>query len=156
MADGPDIESVERVIAATPEAIFSLLADPSRHHDIDGSGTVHDAKNTSRRVGLGDTFSMAMKKGVPYTTHNTVIEFEENRRIAWQPKALGLLAPLLGGPIWRYELELSNGGTRVHETWDFSTMRLMRRYVRRPASRADTRNAMAKTLDNIEKLLATP
>jgi len=29
-----DVETVERVIAAPPEKIFDLLADPARHHDI--------------------------------------------------------------------------------------------------------------------------
>ena len=49
MTDTRDTESVERVIPAPPEAIFALLADPSRHHDIDGSGSVRQAKNTPQR-----------------------------------------------------------------------------------------------------------
>ena len=42
-----DVESVERVIAAPPEKIFDLLADPARHHDIDGSGSVVIARWSS-------------------------------------------------------------------------------------------------------------
>ena len=35
-----DVVTVDRTIPAPAEAIFELLADPSRHSDIDGSGTV--------------------------------------------------------------------------------------------------------------------
>ena len=48
MAPSDDTVSVERVIPAPAEKIFDLLADPARHRDIDGSGTVRDAK-----IGLG-------------------------------------------------------------------------------------------------------
>ena len=68
MTQSGDTETVERTIPARPEAIFALLADPSRHHDIDGSGTVKDAKDAPGRVKLGDKFGMTMKRGVPYST----------------------------------------------------------------------------------------
>jgi uncharacterized protein YndB with AHSA1/START domain len=60
-----DVETVERVIAAPPEKIFDLLADPRRHRDIDGSGTVHEAKNAPERLALGSTFGMSMRVGIP-------------------------------------------------------------------------------------------
>ena len=41
--DNRDVVSVERVIAAPPEAIFAVLADPRRHKDFDGSGSVGEA-----------------------------------------------------------------------------------------------------------------
>ena len=78
--DNPDVATVQRFIAASPEAIFDLLADPARHREIDGSGTVRDASGGSQRLQLGSTFGMAMKMGIPYSMVNTVIEFEENRR----------------------------------------------------------------------------
>ena len=115
MTDSRDIETVERVIPAPPEKIFALLADPSRHQDIDGSGFVRDAKEPSQRVKLGDKFGMAMKRGVPYSTVNTVIEFEDNRRIAWKTCSPGVVGKVRGGPIWRYELEPVDGGTRARE-----------------------------------------
>src|SRR5215207_9936017 len=67
MADTTDTVSVERIIPAAPEKIFDLLADPARHRDIDGSGTVRDAKAGSERLTLGSTFGMAMKMGIPYS-----------------------------------------------------------------------------------------
>ena len=164
MTKSGDVETVERTIPARPEAIFALLADPSRHHDIDGSGTVKEVKNAPERVKLGDKFGMAMKRGVPYSTHNVVIEFDDNRCIAWQHSTAGeigesavanFLRTVVGpGAIWRYELEPADGGTKVHETWDFSAVRGLKPLLRLARSRNDTRAAMEKTLENIEKVLA--
>ncbi len=121
MADTTDTVSVERIIPAPPEKIFDLLADPARHRDIDGSGTVRDAKSGSERLALGSTFGMSMKMGLPYSMVNEVIDFEENRRIAWQTKPpVSWGAKLGGGRIWRYDLEPVDGGTLVRETWDIS------------------------------------
>ena len=106
--------SVSRVIAAEPAAIFSVLADPAKHGIIDGSGTVRQSKGNPERLALGATFSMGMKMGVPYSTRNTVVEFDEDRLIAWQH---------LGRHRWRYTLEPVDEGTRVTETFDWSTAR---------------------------------
>ncbi|WP_334144975.1 SRPBCC family protein [Rhabdothermincola sp.] len=105
--------SVSRVIAAPPEKIFDVLADPSKHPIIDGSGTVKRARGSApRRLELGSTFGMDMRMGVPYVIKNTVVEFEPNRLIAWRH---------LGRHRWRFELEPVEGGTRVTETFDWST-----------------------------------
>lgn len=100
------------VVAAPPEEVFDLLADPRRHPEIDGSGTVRGAVRGPARLGLGSTFGMRMQIGLPYLVRNTVVEFEENRRIAWRH---------FGRHVWRYELEPVAGGTRVTETFDWST-----------------------------------
>ena len=117
----PDLLSVsaERVVPAPPERVFDLLADPRRHREIDGSGTVRDAVQGPERLSLGAVFGMRMQAGASYGMTSTVVEFEEGRRIAWQPRPTsGLAARLVGGRIWRYELEPVPGGTRVRETWD--------------------------------------
>lgn len=109
--------SVERVIAADPASIFAVIADAARHSEIDGSGTVKGTSAASEPLALGSIFGMSMKQGLPYSTKNTVVEFEADRRIAW--KTTGLFG-LIGGRIWRYELEPVEGGTLVRETWDIS------------------------------------
>jgi uncharacterized protein YndB with AHSA1/START domain len=148
-----DVETVERVIPAPAEKIFDLLADPSRHRDIDGSGTVREAKESPQRLSLGATFGMSMKLGVGYSMSTTVIEFDENRRIAWQTRGSGSLGSKFGGRIWRYELEPVDGGTRVRETWDISEESL--KFVVRPA-RKKTRTSMEQTLERIEELVTAP
>jgi uncharacterized protein YndB with AHSA1/START domain len=138
------------VIPAPPEKIFELLVDPRRHHDIDGSGTVQDAKDSPERLGPGSTFGMSMKAGISYSMESTVIEFEENRRIAWQTRGSGKLGSKFGGRIWRYELEPVDGGTRVRESWDISEERM--KAIVRPARRK-TRKSMEQTLARIEELV---
>jgi uncharacterized protein YndB with AHSA1/START domain len=102
--------SATRLIPAPASRIFDLLADPRQHVLLDGSGSVSSVKNAPRRLALGSTFSMHMKMGLGYVTHNRVVEFEENRRIAWHHFALF---------IWRYQLEEVDGGTVVTETFNY-------------------------------------
>lgn len=143
--------SAERVVAAPPERVFELLADPRRHSEFDGSGTVKDAVDGPARLSKGAVFGMNMRIGAPYQMTNTVVEFEENRRIAWQPRpAIGLARLVVGGRIWRYELEPVDGGTRVRETWDISHERFPPALW---AMRAMTKANMEKTLERLEERL---
>ena len=150
MADPEHVETVERLIPSPPGPIFDLIADPSRHQDIDGSGTVREAKEGSRRLQLGDSFGMSMKLGVPYSMVSTVIEYDENRRLAWQTRPPGIFKNVAAGRIWRYELEPIDGGTLVKESWDLSEEK-GRSLVWR--GREKTRRNMEATLDRIEDLV---
>ena len=152
MSDSRDMVSVERVIPAAADAIFALLADPRRHRDIDGSGTVGDAKDLPDRLRLGSTFGMSMKRGVRYSMVNEVVEFDEGRRIAWEPH-MRALAWVSGGRIWRYELEPVEGGTRVTETSDISKEKS--KIFVRPAAKK-TRADMEQTLARIEEIVTKP
>jgi uncharacterized protein YndB with AHSA1/START domain len=147
----PDVVSVERVIPAPADRIFDLLADPRRHRDIDGSGTVREAKDGPDRLALGSTFGMSMKVGVAYSMQHTVIEFEDGRRIAWQTRGGGKRGAKMGGRIWRYELEPVDGGTRVRESWDVSEER-GKALIKLTAS-GRTRRNMERTLARIEDLV---
>jgi uncharacterized protein YndB with AHSA1/START domain len=104
--------SVSRTIKASPEDIFDVLAHPARHSEIDGSGTVKASRGgADERLSQGAKFGMDMRIGLPYIIKNTVVEFEEGRRIAWRH---------FGRHIWRYELQPTEGGTLVTETFDWS------------------------------------
>ena len=48
--------------------------------------------------------------GLGYVTRNRVVEFEENRRIAWHHFALF---------IWRYDLKEVDDGTVVTESFNY-------------------------------------
>ena len=52
--------SVERFIPASPAAVFAVLSDPSRHREIDVSGTVRDAVDGPAQLALGSRFGMRM------------------------------------------------------------------------------------------------
>ena len=108
--NSPYLISRDRLVSASPESVFDLLARPSMHSVIDGSGTVRNAQpNGPERLSPGAKFGMDMKMGVPYKILNTVTEFEEGHRIAWRHT---------GGHVWRYLLEPKDGGTLVTEQWD--------------------------------------
>lgn len=152
MSDPRDVVTVERVIPAPPEAIFALLVDPDRHRDIDGSGTVRNAKQGSSRLELGSSFGMSMKLGIPYAMVSTVVEFVDDRRIAWQTRGPTAVGRLFGGRIWRYELEPVDGGTRVRESWDITGESAVTKPLVRMAAKETGKN-MAATLRRIEELL---
>lgn len=98
-------------VAAPPSEVFALLADPRRHPELDGSGTVKGRLRGPQRLSLGARFGMRMRLLVPYVITNTVVEFEEGRRIAWRH---------FGRHVWRYQLEpADDGGTTVTETFDW-------------------------------------
>ena len=149
---GETVVSVERVINAPAADIFAIVADASRHPEIDGSGSVKQVKpGAPERLALGSTFGMSMKLGVPYSMSNKVIEFEPDKRIAWQTTFAGPLGRLIGGRIWRYELEASGSGTLVRETWDI-TQDKQRFVLKAGPVGKQTADAMTKTLERLAGL----
>lgn len=98
-------------ISAPASVVFAILADPRQHQRIDGSGTLQGVVAGPERLSLGAEFGMSMKQGAAYKIKNRVVEFEEDRLIAWRH---------VGPHRWRYELEPTTGGTRVTESWDLS------------------------------------
>jgi len=152
-----NVATVERLIQTRPEVIFDVLADPAQHSLFDGSGMLQGANGVgSQRVALGTTFGMSMKLGVRYSTVSTVVEFEENRLIAWQTGPKGKLEPYVAGRIWRYELEPQGDATLVRESWDISTdhqrvlLKLGDIYSKK------TRRDMELTLARLDTLVTSP
>ncbi len=150
---GDTVVSVERVIDAPAADIFAIVADASRHPEIDGSGSVKQLKQGApAQLALGSTFGMSMKLGVPYSMSNTVIEFEPDKRIAWQTTFAGPLGRLIGGRIWRYEFEMSGGGsTLVRETWDITQDKQCFVLKAGPVGK-QTRDAMTTTLERLAEI----
>lgn len=102
--------SESRIITASPQRCFDIVADPAMHPAMDGSGTVRAPRPGSpQRLSLGARFAVEMKLGVPYRMTNEVIEFDEPHQIAWRH---------VGGHVWRYLFEAVEDGTRVTEQWD--------------------------------------
>jgi uncharacterized protein YndB with AHSA1/START domain len=149
-----DTVSVERVIKAPPDKIFALLADAGKHASIDGAHSVNHASQASVPLSMGARFGIAMRGRketlfIPYRTNNTVIEYEPDRRIAWQTTAMG---GRFGGRIWRYELSPADGGTLVRETWDVSQDK-QKRMITGGSMPKLTEDGMRATLDRIAALL---
>lgn len=136
----------ERFIPAPAAAIFEVLATPALHSVIDGSGTVTgEQANGPERLYAGARFGMDMKIGAPYKILNTVVEFQEARRIAWRH---------FSRHVWRYTLDEHDGGTLVAEEWD------ARAVLGKPVLKllGFTRKhppAMERTLENLEKYVVS-
>jgi hypothetical protein len=151
-----DVVSVERLIAAPASDIFRIVADAGRHPEIDGSGAVVRPKaGAPQELTLGSTFGMSMKAGVPYSMSNTVIEFEQDRRIAWKTVLSGFFGRYIGGRIWRYELEPVEGGTLVRESWDISQDK-QSTFLRRGKLPSATADGMTKTLESLAAMSEAP
>lgn len=113
------VEPVSRAltISAPADVIFAILADPRQHVLIDGSGTVKGTLSAPKRLSAGAKFGMRMQLQAcaPYRIRNTVVEFEEERRITWRH---------FMRHTWSYRLEpqdVEAGGrarTLVTETFD--------------------------------------
>ena len=103
------------VVNAPPEEVFALLADPRRHPELDGSGSVRGGISGPEKLSKGAKFGMRMRMfGLPYVIRNEVVEYDEGRRIAWRHP---------GHHVWRWELEPVDGGTKVTETFDWGPAR---------------------------------
>jgi uncharacterized protein YndB with AHSA1/START domain len=101
--------SESRTIAAPPDRLFDIVADPAMHPRLDGSGTVRGLRRAPARLAMGARFGVDMKLGAPYRITNTVVEFDEPARIAWRH---------FNGHVWRYLFTAVEGGTEVTEQWD--------------------------------------
>ena len=132
-----DVITATAVIPAPPSVVFAILADPRQHARIDGSGTVRGTVSGPERLSLDAEFGMSMKQGAPYKIKNRVVEFEEDRLIAWRH---------LGLHRWRYELAPADGGTRVTESWDLTHYPRPLRPVMRALFGARTQKAVDETL----------
>jgi hypothetical protein len=138
------VVSVERFIAADSQILFDVVADPSLHHVIDGSGSVKGVRGGSRKLGLGDRFSTSMRIFVPYLIVNKVVEYEEGRRIAWAH---------IGGWRWRYEFEPVDGGTLVTESFDWSHSKAGA-YIRAVRWAERNRVSMERTLSRLDAFVS--
>src|ERR1700761_4229905 len=83
--------AVSRRIASPAHDIFEILANPARHREFDGSDSLRGSASTKMVSGVGDVF--VMKMHFPhlgdYEMNNHVVEYEQDRRIGWDPRPGG-------------------------------------------------------------------
>lgn len=153
----PAAVSVSRTVPAPADVVFALLADPTRHPEIDGSGMVRAATSSGPIGGAGDTFTMRMHNDEmgDYEMINHVVEYEAGRRIAWEPVLLHAGRPedeedvgVRSGHRWSYHLEpLGPGATVVTESYDCSTAPAWLQKAVKGGQR--WQRSMEATLDNV-------
>ncbi len=146
MTDETRVVQASRVVAAPAEAIFELIADPSRQPEWDGNDNLAQAAPGQRVQAVGDSFLMTLTRD-GQVRQNHVVEFAEGRLIAWKPAPVGEPQP---GHLWRWELEpLDDGTTRVTHTYDWSGLTDERRFGR---ARSTTPDKLRASLDRLAAL----
>ena len=137
--------SASRDIAAGPEKLFELIADPAAQPRWDGNDNLATAPAGQRVRHVGDVFTMTLTNGSIRENH--VVEFDEGRRIAWMPAEAGQARP---GHLWRWELEpVGASRTRVTCTYDWTQLTDEKRL---PRARATTAGKLQASLDLLAAL----
>ncbi|MGC5010711.1 hypothetical protein ACLQ2R_08105 [Streptosporangium sp. DT93] len=156
-ADGP--VAVSRRIEAPAGVIFRVVTDPGRHLDLDGSGMVRGPASDAVISGLGDVFVMRMsnERHGDYEMDNHVVEYEQDRRVGWEPKP-GRGHPDVHAPQgrwghrWVFDLVPDGpGATIVTETFDGSRLPQDKR-AEFGDGRAWWVESMSRTLERLDAL----
>lgn len=151
--------SATTVIDASAEVVFALLADPSTHAAIDGTGWVRESIDGPLLTAAGQTFGMAMyHEGHPdghYQVINRVELFERPSAISWKPgtdNGDGSLS--FGGWVWRYDLTpIGPSTTSVTLSYDWSAVPdSIREHLQFPPFPLDH---LANSLDHLAQLVTS-
>jgi uncharacterized protein YndB with AHSA1/START domain len=164
MADG--FVSVSRRIEASPERLFTLLADSANHPLIDGSGMVREPAPAVRLSRTSDSFVMNMHHDEfgDYQMRNEVVEYEAGRRLTWEPKRVAASPEeqeAIGDPAryrWGFEFSPDGpGATLVTETFDCSrSPEDLREAVREGEGWRDAMTASLARLELLAKAAGQP
>jgi uncharacterized protein YndB with AHSA1/START domain len=145
MTEAPRVVTASREIAAEPEPIFGLIADPAQQPRWDGNDNLAVAPAGQRVHGVGDIFSTTLTTGSVRENH--VVEFDEGRRIAWRPADPGQEP---AGHLWRWELVPAGPSrTLVTSTYDWTELTDEKRL---PRARATTASKLQASLDQLAAL----
>ncbi|WP_026413074.1 SRPBCC family protein [Actinomadura oligospora] len=123
-----EIVSATLTVAAPAARVFAVLADPTTHVAIDGTGWVEKCVDPDPLIAVGQVFRMAMyhpnHPDGRYGIANKVIALDPPRAIGWMPgteREDGRLE--FGGWTWRYDLvPLGPSETEVTLTYDWSAV----------------------------------
>ena len=144
-SDQVKVVSAERVIEAGAALIFELIANPARQPEWDGNDNLAVAVDGQRVRSAGDMFMMTLSMGAIRENH--VVEFLEDRRIAWMPAEPAKLPP---GHLWRWEIEpLGENRCLVTHTYDWTKLQDEARFER---ARATTSDWLATSIDRLATL----
>ena len=118
--------SASLTVAAPVDRVFEVLADPTTHAAIDGTGWVREPVDRAPLTEVGQIFRMAMYHGSREDGHYQVVNrvevLDAPRAIGWltgQEKDDGEIE--LGGWLWRYDLTaVGPAETEITLSYDWS------------------------------------
>jgi uncharacterized protein YndB with AHSA1/START domain len=145
--------SARAVILASPEQLWSWIADPTRHPQFAGSGEPQSISVTGGPAhGVGTRFESQQKVMglVRYVTRSEIVGFEPNRRFHFR----------VGDDAdWDFLLEPVDGGTLVTHRHRFEPPTAGLMGLIKPIQRRRARQnaaGMVGTLENLARLVGAP
>jgi uncharacterized protein YndB with AHSA1/START domain len=86
MNDAHQIQ-VSRIVEAPVERVFALIADPDRHPDLDGTGTLRASRTHTVITEVGDVFIMDVHAHDigRNQSQSVVITYVRDRALGWAP-----------------------------------------------------------------------
>src|ERR1700722_3850623 len=152
--------SVSRDIDASAARIFAIVSDPAQHPAIDGTGMLRSADENQVMAKVGDVFYMSMTHWDlgDYVMENHVVEFEQDRRVGWDPVAQvnnderwDRMPSNREPRVWGWQLE-PLGDERTRVTAFFEGRRLSESLRKFIEDGEFWRPAMVTSLENLERL----
>lgn len=105
---------VSRVIAATPQRVYELVADLPRMGEWSPEATGGKWLKGATGAAVGARFKGTNRKGrIRWSTAVKVVTAEPGHEFAFDVTAMGF-----GVARWGYRMEAVDGGTKVTEYWD--------------------------------------
>jgi uncharacterized protein YndB with AHSA1/START domain len=143
------IVSATRVISASAERIFELIAEPSSQPSWDGNNNLASSAPGQRVHQVGDVFKTTLTNGAVRENH--VVEFIEGSKIAWRPAEPRKQPP---GHLWRWELNPVNATlTTVTHTYDWTALTDSTRLEK---ARSTTADMLRASMDRLAVLAQAP
>jgi hypothetical protein len=154
-----DQVSTTLTVSASAAKVFAVLADPTTHAAIDGTGWVQESVDRAPLTEVGQIFRMDMYHANhpdgSYQVVNKVSVFDSPSTIAWltgYEKDDGELE--FGAWVWRYDLvPLGPASTEVTLTYDWSAVpQSTREYISFPPFGPDH---LGNSLNHLAELAAS-
>jgi uncharacterized protein YndB with AHSA1/START domain len=148
--NGPGRVSRSVVVDAPAAEVFALVADPRRHGEFDGSGTVRGNVAAPERPAAGSRFTTSMKMfGLPYRITSTITALKPSTLVEWRHPF---------GHHWRFEFEpLGDRQTRVTETFDYRDTGPLKdrlRYYERTGFAKRNATGIEQTLERLRRMFS--
>lgn len=149
-------DEVTRQMAATPEQVWSLVADVTRMSEWSPVITRCEWSDGASGPALGARFvGHNRQNGARWSRECAITACDPGRELAFETYFRGEASTR-----WRYRFEPSDGGTTVTESYEVVAMPLWVRAIRRvpgmvERSRRDARRGMELTLQRIAAIAET-
>ena len=108
----PAMISAETTLRVAASDVYALIADPARHTELDGGGSVRGLiSGGTPELREGDSFTEKMFLGLPYRMSPKVVRAEKNQILSWRMPT---------GHYWTWEIADNHDGTvtvRENRRW---------------------------------------